>query len=261
MQHPQGLYENQARAARKFLISQQHDLGEKGQMDDPRDGGIGYGGSSTTSDMSNTHFALEALYYAKALDAEKPDDNEPKLNYAAAIQFISNCQNLKKHNAAAWVSEDEANKGGFIYEPGVSKAPEMKLPDGKVALRSYGSISYAGLLSLIYAELKPDDERIKAVLTWLQSNYTVEENPGMEQQGLYYYYHSMAKALNVVGLKELKLKDGRKVDWRQELAMKLLNTQQPAGTWTNATARWRESDTIYATSLATLALIHIHNAL
>ena len=30
-----------------------------------RDGGIGYGGSYAHSDLSNTHLALEALYYSK----------------------------------------------------------------------------------------------------------------------------------------------------------------------------------------------------
>ena len=41
---------------------------------------------------------------------------------------------------------------------------------GRVALRSYGSISYAGLLSYIYADLKRNDPRVLAVFEWLRRN-------------------------------------------------------------------------------------------
>ena len=262
MAHPKGDLRPLARKARAFVTGLQQDNEEKGALDHSHDGGIGYGGSSKFSDLSNTHFALEALYYAKALDAEQPPSpNDPKLNYDAAIAFVSRCQNLKAHNDATWVSEDAANKGGFIYEPGVSKAGEQDVGNGKKALRSSGSISYAGLLSLIYANLTPKDERVEAVLGWLQDNFSATENPGLGGQGLYYYYHSMAKALTTLNMSELKKSDGTVIDWRQEVGNRILNAQQPSGGWTNPTARWRESDEVYATALATLTLIHIHNSL
>jgi len=49
--------------------------------------------------------------------------------------------------------------------------------DGRVALRSYGSISYAGLLSYIYADLQRDDPRVQAAFDWLRGNYTLDEIP------------------------------------------------------------------------------------
>jgi squalene-hopene/tetraprenyl-beta-curcumene cyclase len=262
MAHPAGDFRLLARQARNYVIGLQQDNEEPGQADHSHDGGIGYGGSSQFSDLSNTHFALEALYYAQALDAEEPPaPDAPRLNYEAAIAFVSRCQNRQASNASAWVSEDPANKGGFIYEPGVSKAGEQDLGGGKKALRSVGSISYAGLLSLVYAKLSPEDARVQAVLEWLQNNFSATENPGLEGQGLYYYYHSMAKALTILNLSELKKSDGTVIDWRLEVGNRLLNSQEPAGSWTNSTARWRESDAIYATALATLTLIHIHNSL
>ncbi len=261
MQHPAGDFRPLARKARAFLIGLQQDEGEQGELDQSHDGGIGYGGSSPRSDLSNTHFALEALYYAQALDAEQPSKDEPKLNYEAAIAFVSRCQNLKAKNDQPWVSEDAKNKGGFVYEPGVSKAGEEKTADGKTALRSTGSISYAGLLSLIYAKLEKDDERVKAVLDWLRGNFSATENPGLGGQGLYYYYHSMAKALTALNMAELKTEDGKAIDWRSEVGNQALRTQKADGSWINDTARWRESDPVYATALVALTLIHIHNSL
>jgi squalene-hopene/tetraprenyl-beta-curcumene cyclase len=262
MAHPRGEYRSVARRCRQFVVGLQQDNGEPGTADHGHDGGIGYGGSSKYSDLSNTHFALEALYYAQALDAEQPPPpGEPKLNWEAAITFVSRCQNLRFRNDQPWVSEDPANKGGFVYEPGVSKAGEEKLPDGKTALRSTGSISYAGLLSLIYAKMDRTDPRIRAVIEWLEKNYALTENPGLGQQGLFYYYHSMAKALTLLKRSELELAGGRTVDWRMELGNRLLQMQKSDGSWANENGRWRESDPVYATALAILTLEHIHHSL
>ncbi|GEP42384.1 prenyltransferase/squalene oxidase repeat-containing protein [Brevifollis gellanilyticus] len=251
-------------AARRFIIGQQNDHDEKGKLDNPNDGGIGYGtpkpNNPAHADLSNTHFALEALYYAQALLADKGDaaKDEPQLNYSAAIQFVKNCQNLPESNKAAWVSTDAKDKGGFIYSPGETRGEEAKGPDGKVALRSYGSISYAGLLSFIYAGLGKDDANVKAVLQWLNENYSLNENPGMGAKGLYYYYHTMAKALSIAGTDFLKTKDGKVIDWRADLAGKLLSLQTGDGSWTNAEGRWMESDSTLATTYMLMALARIH---
>ena len=106
------------------------------------------------------------------------------LNWQAAVHFIQSCQNLPSHNAETWASDDPQNKGGFIYAPGRSMAGQTNGPSVRVAFRSYGSMSYAGLLTYIYADLKPDDPRVTAVVNWLKDNYTLDENPGMGPQGL-----------------------------------------------------------------------------
>ncbi|MCA1962640.1 MAG: terpene cyclase/mutase family protein [Prosthecobacter sp.] len=251
-------------AARRFIIGQQNDHDEKGKLDNPDDGGIGYGtpkpNNPAHADLSNTHFALEALYYAQALLADKGDagKNEPPLNYSAAIQFIKNCQNMPETNKASWVSTDPKDKGGFIYSPGETRGGEVKTPDGRTALRSYGSISYAGLLSFIYAGLDKNDPRVKAVLDWLSENYTLTENPGLGAQGMYYYFHTMAKALSIAGVDFLKLPDGKVVDWRADLSSKLLSLQQGDGSWANSEGRWMESDTTLTTSYILMALARIH---
>lgn len=246
--------------ARRFLISQQADFDKKGEMDSPVDGGIGYGGSYDHSDMSNTLLALEAIKVSQKIIADGKHGQQPDLDWNAAITFVSRSQNLPGSNDLPYASGDPDNKGGFVYFPGDSKAGEQKLPDGKVALRSYGSMSYAGLLSFIYADMKADDPRIVAVKEWLGRNYTVEENPNMGAQGLYYYLHTMAKGLAAANIDKLPLADGKVADWRNDAGVKLLKTQRENGSWVNDTARWMEGDTNLVTSYSILALAQIYHS-
>lgn len=240
------------RAARNYIVGlQDPDTPETGDMA----GGVGYGGRYKHSDLSNTTFALESLYYSRYLLSDMTKTtNTKELNWDAALKFVQRCQNLPGSNDLDWASDDPANKGGFVYFPGNSKAEEMQLPDGKVAIRSYGSISYAGLLSFIYADLEKNDPRVLAAYDWLVNNYTLEENPGMGPQGLFYYYHMMAKALAIYGVDELTLSNGKRVNWRKDLALRLLNLQSADGSWVNENGRWWEKDPVLVTSYALLSL-------
>lgn len=248
-------YDPVIRKARAFLVGLQRDFSDKGRLDDVFDGGIGYGSKYQHSDMGNTLAALEAIYYSRNLNADQKLSDTKDLDWAAAIQFLQNCQNLPAYNQQKWASDDAKNKGGFVYYPGHSMAGgETNATTGRIALRSYGSISYGGMLSYIYANLKRDDPRVVAVFDWLRANYTLDENPGMGPQGLYYYLHTMTKALTAYGVEELELKDGRKLNWRKEVAMRLLNLQRQDGSWFNDNARWLEKDPALVTSYAVLSL-------
>ena len=241
------------RRARAFVAGMQADLGVRGQMDSPWDGGLGYSHDAGRSDMNNTLTALEALYYSKHLVADK-NDGAKDLNWAAAIQFLQNCQNLPGVNQQAWVSTDAKDRGGFVYDPDTSKAGGVTNASGQVALRSYGSISYAGLLSYIYADVKPSDPRVLAVREWLRANYSLTENPGMGQQGYFYYLHLMTKALTAARVDELTTTDGKSLDWRRDVAMRLINLQKADGSWQNDTGRWWEKDPNLVTAYAVLSL-------
>jgi squalene-hopene/tetraprenyl-beta-curcumene cyclase len=261
--------EDVIRKARQFTVGQQTDFDEKGKTDNPADGGFGYGpakpGAPAHADLSNTHFALEALYLSKKLleDSGKPVDKKDDLNWGAAIQFLSRCQNLPGSNDQKWAGEDKRTLGAFAYTPGDGGGGEKKKKDGeREPLRCYGSISYAGMLSFIYAGLTPDDPRVKAALTWLGENYTLDENPGMGDDGLYYYYHTMAKAMAASGLDTLKTKSGKSVDWREGLGRKLIAIQNGDGSWTNKTSsRWMEGDPTLVTAYTVLALEQVAHAL
>lgn len=244
--------------ARTFLINQQTDWGNKGETDDVFDGGIGYGGTYAHSDMSNTYLALEALYHSRKLVKNEIGEKHAELDWEGALQFVSRCQNLPETNDQNFASDDTENKGGFIYFPGSSKAGESELADGGTALRSYGSMSYAGLLSLIYADLEEDDPRLESVLDWIGRNYTLDENPGLGQQGLYYYYQTIAKSLAAANVEMLEIEGDKVADWRRELTTRLLTSQREDGSWINENSRWWENDPVLVTSYALISLSQLH---
>lgn len=247
------------RDARAYVVGQQ----ASGLAQPGTDGGIGYGtvGASPKRghpDLDNTLIALEALKITKGTIADKPDAKD--LNWQAAIEFVTRCQNLPGSNKMEWASGDPANKGGFVYYPGYSNAGKTELEGGKTALRSYGSMSYAGLMSFIYADLAKDDPRILAAMEWLQKNYTLEENPGLEMQGYYYYLHLMAKGLAVAKVSSLEVK-GKQIDWRRELAMRLMKLQKPDGSWANPEPRWKEANPVLVSAYCTMAMSIIYQEL
>ncbi len=254
-------YEGAIVKARKHLIDQQWDIDKKKETDNPNDGGVGYGSHNDRADMSNTYLAIEALALSKKVIEDGRHGEQPDLDWGAAVTFLSRCQNLEETNKSAWSSNDPNNKGGFIYGPNETKAGEEKLPNGKTALRSYGSMSYAGLLSFIYAKVSADDPRVVAVKEWLGKNYTLAENPAMGTQGLYYYYQTMSKALSAANIDKLKLENGTEADWRKDLGEKILSTQRGDGSWLNENGRWMESNPVLVTAYTVLALEQVYDSI
>jgi squalene-hopene/tetraprenyl-beta-curcumene cyclase len=247
--------------ARKHLIDNQWDIDKKKETDNPNDGGVGYGSKNDRADMSNTYLAIEALALSKKVIEDGKHGDQPDLDWDAAVTFLSRCQNLEETNSSEWASNDPKNKGGFIYGPNETKAGEEKLPNGRTALRSYGSMSYAGLLSFIYAKVSATDPRVVAVKEWLGKNYTLDENPGMGTQGIYYYYQTMSKALTAANVDNLKLADGREADWRNDLGHKILAAQRENGSWLNDNGRWMESNPVLVTAYTVLSLEQIYESI
>lgn len=244
--------------AREFLASTQVDLGVKGTNDTPFDGGVGYGSKYQHSDMNNTLVAIEAMRASEVLfpkDSSPAALPMPDLDWKAVVRFLERCQNLPGTNVFEPVSNDPRDRGGFFYYPGHSMAGGVTNPvTGRVALRSHGSMTYGGLLSYLYAKLGKDDPRVVAVKDWLRANYTLEENPGMGQQGYFYYLHLLTKALTASEEERLRLSDGAEVPWRDQVAGRLLRLQRADGSWVNAEPRWWEADPILATCYAMMTL-------
>jgi squalene-hopene/tetraprenyl-beta-curcumene cyclase len=238
-----GRYDDLLAGAEKFVKAQQWDEDEGHEISSMNYGGAGYG-SSSRPDLSNTSFLVDALH-----EIGRGED-DPALQ--KALLFISRCQNLEsEHNTSPFAAK--INDGGFYYTiaaGGQSQAGQT--PEG--GLRSYGSMTYAGLKSMIYAGLSRDDPRVKAAYDWICKHYTVTENPGMGDNGLFYYYHTFAKALSTIGDEPVTAADGKSHDWRAELAQHLISLQKDDGSWINGNARWLEGDPNLVTAYSLLAL-------
>jgi len=240
-----GRYDKLIANADRFLKGIQWDEDEGHKLSSPSYGGAGYG-KHKRPDLSNTSFLIDALIAA----GNGPDDEAVK----KALIFVSRCQNLEsEHNTTGFAAKNPDK--GFYYTcaaGGSSQAGET--PGG--GLRSYGSMTYAGLKSMIYAGVGPDDPRVKAALEWAQAHYGLDSNPGLGNDGLYYYYHLFAKALDATGLDEIEDADGVKHDWRRDLIEELARRQRPDGSWVNQSERWLEGDPTLVTGYALLALAY-----
>ncbi len=243
-------YEKIIRGAEKYLKANQwteavneNDPTKKIDKSHPFYGGAGYG-RNKRPDLSNTAFLVDALKEA----GNGPDDESMK----KALVFVSRCQNLESEYNTTPVAAKNPD-GGFYYTPadGGESAAE-KLPNG--GLRSYASMTYSGLKSMIYCGVKADDPRFKAAKKWIQENYDLKTNPGLGPEGLYYYYHVFAKALAAMGSDTLEDAKGVKHNWRQDLVAELAVRQQANGSWANAKSRWLEGDPNLVTGYVLLAL-------
>ena len=241
-----GRYDAMIEHAEAFLKQLQWDEGEGLESSDAAYGGAGYGGSSRP-DLSNTQFFLEALRAAGVRD------DDPAMQ--KALVFVSRTQNREsEYNTTPFAAKVE--DGGFYYTPAAGGSSQAGAnADG--GLRSYGSMTYAGLKSMIYCGLTDDDPRVKAAADWARQHYTVTENPGLGQQGLYYYYQTFAKALDTLDVAEFKDADGTPHDWRADLSTALLRQQKPNGSWVNEADRWYEGDPNLVTAYALIALGHV----
>lgn len=209
-------------------------------------GGAGYG-SHKRPDLSNTSFLIDALHTLGN------DANDEAIQQA--LIFISRCQNLESpHNTTVHASK--VRDGGFYYTAAAGGSSQAGT-DENGGLRSYASMTYAGLKSMIFAGVDSGDPRVKAAVEWLSRHYDLKTNPGMGSSGLYYYYHTFAKALDALGADVFVDEKGIKHSWRDELRAELASRQRPDGSWINDDQRWLESNPDLVTGYALLALAYV----
>lgn len=230
--------------ARAYLMGSQ--VSEAGGIspDHPQYGGIGYD-SHGVADMQNMFWSMLALHETRPGTSKSARDPEEEKVLQRALAFLQRCQNLKGSNDQSWSQDD----GGFIY------APEPQSKAEGAPTQSYGSMTYVGLMSFLYCEADKSDPRVQAAYRWIQEHYTLEENPKMGAQGLYYGYHTFAKAMRAYGADVVRDAKGIAHDWRRELVEKLIALQHPEGYWVNTgSARWMEDNKELVTAYAVLAL-------
>ncbi len=237
--------------------------GEKVDETHPFFGGIGYGRHGRP-DNSNLNFMLQGLHDS-GLDC---DD----VAFQRAAVFLARTQMHEAVNEMAYAKG--STQGGFIYATspekdqvgaGESKAGmiEETLDNGEhiSRLRAYGSMSYAGFKSYIYANLDRDDPRVQLAYDWIRRNYTLEENPGVGLQGFYYYMVTFSRALDAWGLSHIQAigEDGATIDsrdWANDLIDRLAELQNEDGSFKSVNSRWMEDNPVLITAHALLALQH-----
>lgn len=230
-------------------------------------GGVGYG-KHGRPDNSNLNLMLEALH-----DSGVGGDDPA---FQRALVFLARTQMLDSVNDMPYA--DMSRQGGFIY----ATSPDAASVDGLVGqsmagaidetldngqnvsrLRAYGSMTYAGFKSLIYADLKRDDPRVVAAYDWLRTNYTLEENPGLGTDGMYYYYLAFARAMDAWGEPTIDVvirgsgedrTESR--DWANDLIDRLATLQNEDGSFKSVDDRWMENNPVLITAYALIALQH-----
>ncbi len=237
--------------AKAYLRGIQLDEGEGVSRDDPFFGGGPYQPGKTVSDASNTGMWMDAMKEL-GLTADDPAMQN-------ALIFMQRVANNPEVNDQAWAKNpDPADAGGGVYRPtedvertdgGREVDISKKGRRGLKGWRSYGSMTYQMFKGFIYAGLKKDDPGVSGALSWIENNWTLDENPGIGEQGVYYYYRVFARAHGAFGEKEV---GGH--DWAKELADKLLALQKDDGSWANPNGRWMEDDPALATAYALEAL-------
>ena len=234
--------------ARTFLAGAQHFGG------DVYRGGFGYDRDTNRNytDLMNSYYAVVAMRETQdGEDRRGKGEKRVDIDWAATVKYIEKLQNKPEAG--------EDNAGGFIYKPGESKAGTLTNQAGVVVFRSYGSITYAGLLALIYADVSRDDVRVRSAFDWAARHWSLDENPGMGTEGLYFFYHVLAKSLDTYGQDLIPRPNKELVDWRTALARKLVQLQKidprtGHGFWVNDTGRFWENDPVLSTAYALLAL-------
>jgi squalene-hopene/tetraprenyl-beta-curcumene cyclase len=267
--------------AQRFLRSLQYseDAGTEGvaaaeAMRVDRDhafyGGVGYG-KHGRPDNSNLSLMLEALH-----DSGVKGEDEA---FERAVVFLSRTQMYDAVNDRPYA--DGSKQGGFIYATaenaqtvgqGQSQAGtiEETMDDGTSVsrLRAYGSMTYAGFKSYLYADLAPDDPRVTAATGWIGRNYTLEENPGAGTDGLYYYFVTFARAMDAAGQRDgtsvrvdtlaVEKPDGttEERDWANDLIDRLAALQNEDGSFKSVDDRWMENNPVLISAYALIALGH-----
>ncbi len=234
-------YKKEIEGGQRFLVKFQSDEEQNYSKKDKYYGGIGYGGDERP-DLSNLQYALEAL---KKTDYDKKSDVWEK-----AELFVKRCQNFTEEDDKDVLERPWAgNDGGFIYEPGASRAGGTK---------SYGAMTFAGLKSLMFTnESNKGDTRVKAALGWIQDNYDFNTHPGMGTTAYYYYLQTAASALEAYGESFIPTNNGKTHNWGADLISKFIYLQQVDGSWVNEDRKYWEGNKILVTARAIITLNHV----
>ena len=238
----------------------------------PHKGGLGYGEEELKRNPETGAFELKRSPFADlsatAMVAQAMKDSGLSFSdefWPLAAEFVRRCHNSTEVNTDPVFLKALKDKGmslddngSLIYTPvadgQVQKAGTRKIADRETIV-GYGSMTYAGIKTYLYAGLRKDSPEVKAALDWIRRNYSIDSHPGFPQdrtgrqdkRGIYYYYLMMARALDAVGDRPLITPDGKEHDWPVDLAEQLLKTVRDSKAWQNDNPAWYEGDSTLVT--------------
>ena len=234
------LFDSKLAPAHALLRAREYIASSQLTGDDTMAGGFGYDKAVRRryADLSNTSYALSAMVKTASVEEFREGGRRVDLDWDKALAFVENL--MKK---------DGPDAGGAAYNERTPQGGTATNAQGKVSLRAYGAMTYAAVLSMCSAKLDRADPRVRQSVEWMDRNWSVDENPGMGSQGLYYFYDIMTRALDAA-----KIDKVGSHDWRSELSEKITSLQKEDGSWSNENNRFWESDPVLCTSFALLAL-------
>lgn len=234
-------------------------------------GGFGYGDlginsktgeiESKDANLSTTNVLVDGLE-----DSGFPKDDPLR---DLVVQFAKANQNNGETNTKEDVIKalrdagyTVGNDGGFVYSVITTKAASD--PASPDVLRSYGTMTYAGLKIFLFGGLEKNDPAVKAAIKYIRNTFSIDKHPGFEfdkseradLQGIFYYYLTMSRALDAWGENPLAMKGGKTIDWPRALGTKLLALQKDAR-WINENPRWWEDKDVMVTAY----VLNIYNIL
>lgn len=238
---------------------------KQNQLKEGKDlGGMGYGDESgggkkaTIANLSTTGFASEGMHQSGL-----PQDDA---FWQLVVKYVRKCQNNSETNNDPEFVAELKSKGlvvgddGSLYystvaDPAAQKVGTKKVAD-KESIAGYGSMTYDGIKTYLYAGLKKDAPEVKAAIDWVRKNYSVELHPGFPYdnaqrqhlRGLYHYYLVMSRALEAYGENPFVTFDGKKHDWAREIAEQLVKQVKESKMWKNDNSAWFEGDPLLTTS-------------
>jgi len=240
------LFESGLAPVKAILDARTYIAGSQLTGDDTMAGGFGYDRQSRrrVADMSNSAYAFDAMRRTEKVEEFRPaGEKKADLDWEKALKYVERMQ-----------VKDGDTQGGFVYNERTAQAGTQTNTSERVQLRAFGSMTYAGVLSMCHAKLTREDHRVRSALGYCGKYWTLDENPGMGTQGLYYYFDILSRALYASGVETLKGPDGRDIHWKKELAARLIALQQEDGSWVNDNNRFWENDPVLVTSFVILTL-------
>jgi squalene-hopene/tetraprenyl-beta-curcumene cyclase len=141
-----------------------------------------------------------------------------------------------------------------------SRVPAWRLPGG-----GSDPFGYDDLLPFLYRRQEREHPAALRAYEAVKLYYTLDRNPDLTrrygragfvggEQGLYYYYLTLAKVLSTFESPVVQVRGGERHDWPRELSAKLMSRQASDGSWVNTDEHWWEDEPVLVTAYAMLAL-------